>query len=300
MKIIVPLAIILFGSIDMIKAIISSESDSLKKNIISLSKKAVAGVIIFFIPSIISTVLSFVNSEFLMCEDNLNQATINRFKDALILENTNEQNELERLIAERQANESVRLVSTSPVNSSVNTSTVTDGVWFIQQWEGHGEYCDANRTTYRSYDINDGTVTCGYGVTNHLRNLAINNGYTSFPLVVGNCYSVSEIDAVQSLFIGQLYNELDRYLTLYSVSLEQHQKDAMVSVGYQSGGSVMKRCVSSYASGGNIGFWNQIKNRVYGNGNFYPGLKKRRDGEYNLFLTGEYNCGFYNRELVYY
>lgn len=59
-KILVPLALILFGSIDFIKAIVSSDVSAINKSAVSLTKRTVAGIIIFFIPTVISLVLSLI------------------------------------------------------------------------------------------------------------------------------------------------------------------------------------------------------------------------------------------------
>ncbi len=301
-KIIVPISIILFGSIDLIKAIISSDADAMNKSLKALVKRTISGIIIFFLPTLITLVLNLLNSDFSMCDDNLNQETINSLKQGLIQENNAELEKLAKINAERQKNEANLLSGNlNQTNTLIETNGVTKGVWFIQQWEGHGDYCGASQSEFKAYNIGDGTITCGYGVTNHLSSLATNNGYGQyFPMSEGSCYPVNSINSVQSIFIGQLYSQLDNYLGLYNISLEQHQKDALVSIGYQSGSSVMKSCVAAYANGGNEGLWNKIKDRVKGNGKVYPGLYKRRDGEYNLFLTGEYDCGFYNRTLKYY
>lgn len=54
-KIIVPLLIIIFGMIDFTKAILASNDDQIKKSTTSLVKRGIAGVIIFFIPTLINT-----------------------------------------------------------------------------------------------------------------------------------------------------------------------------------------------------------------------------------------------------
>lgn len=61
-KILVPLALMLFGSIDFIKAIVESDPSKIKNSGISLAKRTVAGVIIFFIPTIITLLLSLITS----------------------------------------------------------------------------------------------------------------------------------------------------------------------------------------------------------------------------------------------
>lgn len=52
-KILIPILIIIFGMIDLFKAVIGSKDDEIKKSIRSLMLRAIAGVVIFFIPTII-------------------------------------------------------------------------------------------------------------------------------------------------------------------------------------------------------------------------------------------------------
>lgn len=76
-KILVPLIIIVLGMIDFAKAVISSDDNALKKSTSSLIKRCIAGVIVFFIPSIIMAALGLLeitngieddtNTQFGMC-----------------------------------------------------------------------------------------------------------------------------------------------------------------------------------------------------------------------------------------
>lgn len=61
-KILVPLSLIIFGSIDFIKAMVASDPNKIKDSGISLAKRTLAGIIIFFIPTIISLVLSLITT----------------------------------------------------------------------------------------------------------------------------------------------------------------------------------------------------------------------------------------------
>lgn len=60
-KIIIPVLLILFGMIDLGKAVIASKSDEVKKATSSLAMRAVAAVAIFLIPTIIGIVMGFVS-----------------------------------------------------------------------------------------------------------------------------------------------------------------------------------------------------------------------------------------------
>ena len=60
-KIVIPILIIVFGMIDLGKAVVASKDDEVKKAIKSLAMRAIAGVIIFFVPSLVSTIFKIVD-----------------------------------------------------------------------------------------------------------------------------------------------------------------------------------------------------------------------------------------------
>ena len=59
-KIVIPIIIILFGMIDLGKAVVASKDDEIKKSVKSLVMRAIAGVIIFFIPTLVGAIFSLV------------------------------------------------------------------------------------------------------------------------------------------------------------------------------------------------------------------------------------------------
>ena len=59
-KIVIPIVIIVFGMIDLGKAVVASKDDEIKKSIKSLAFRAVAGIIIFFIPLLVGAIFSLV------------------------------------------------------------------------------------------------------------------------------------------------------------------------------------------------------------------------------------------------
>ena len=61
-KIIIPLIIIVFGIIDFIKAVMSSDDNAIKKAATSLLKRAIAGVAIFFVPTIVTVVFNLIEN----------------------------------------------------------------------------------------------------------------------------------------------------------------------------------------------------------------------------------------------
>ncbi len=59
-KIAIPIVIIVFGMIDLGKAVVASKDDEIKKSVKSLVMRAIAGIIIFFIPTIVGAIFSLV------------------------------------------------------------------------------------------------------------------------------------------------------------------------------------------------------------------------------------------------
>lgn len=73
-KIAIPILIIVFGMIDLGKAVVASKDDEIKKALKQLMLRAVAGVVIFFIPNLVGLIFSMVGSwtevenEYKVCE----------------------------------------------------------------------------------------------------------------------------------------------------------------------------------------------------------------------------------------
>ena len=59
-KIVIPLLLILFGMIDLGKAVVASDKDAIKNATSSLVKRAIAAIVIFFLPTIIAAIFGIV------------------------------------------------------------------------------------------------------------------------------------------------------------------------------------------------------------------------------------------------
>lgn len=59
-KIVIPLLLIIFGMLDLGKAVIASKDDEIKKATKSLVTRAIAAVIIFLLPTIISYIIGLI------------------------------------------------------------------------------------------------------------------------------------------------------------------------------------------------------------------------------------------------
>ena len=61
-QIIVPVLLVIFGSIDFVKAIVASKEDEIKKGQQIFIKRLIAGVLVFFIIAIVKLIVGFVSS----------------------------------------------------------------------------------------------------------------------------------------------------------------------------------------------------------------------------------------------
>lgn len=59
-KIIIPCLLIIYGMFDLGKAVISNKEDEIKKSTKTLLRRAIAAVIIFFIPTIVSVIMGLI------------------------------------------------------------------------------------------------------------------------------------------------------------------------------------------------------------------------------------------------
>lgn len=59
-KIVIPILLIVFGMMDLGKAVVASDDKEIKNATTKLAKRAVAGVVIFFIPALVGFIFSIV------------------------------------------------------------------------------------------------------------------------------------------------------------------------------------------------------------------------------------------------
>lgn len=73
-KIVIPILIIIFGMIDLGKAVVASKDDEIKKAVKSLGMRAIAGIFIFFVPTLVGFVIALaagfndINDDYKTCE----------------------------------------------------------------------------------------------------------------------------------------------------------------------------------------------------------------------------------------
>lgn len=60
---VVPIVLIMLGTIDLVKAVIAGKEDDIKKNQQVLFKRAIAAVIVFLVPLIVTTITGLIGSD---------------------------------------------------------------------------------------------------------------------------------------------------------------------------------------------------------------------------------------------
>lgn len=60
-KIVVPLLLIIWGAMDLGKAVVASKPEEITKAVTGLAKRALAGIVIFFIPTLVGVIFSIVS-----------------------------------------------------------------------------------------------------------------------------------------------------------------------------------------------------------------------------------------------
>jgi len=60
-KIVIPVALIVLGMVDLGKAVISSDDKAISKSVTTLVKRFIAAVVVFFVPTIVSAVFGMLN-----------------------------------------------------------------------------------------------------------------------------------------------------------------------------------------------------------------------------------------------
>ena len=60
-KIAIPIVLIVFGMLDMGKAVTSGKDDEIKKQLMAFMRRAIAAVLVFFVPTIVGMLMNMVN-----------------------------------------------------------------------------------------------------------------------------------------------------------------------------------------------------------------------------------------------
>ncbi len=62
LKIIVPIILVIIGSVDLIKAVMAQKDDEIKKAYSTLLKRVIIGVVIFFLPGLVKMVINLADN----------------------------------------------------------------------------------------------------------------------------------------------------------------------------------------------------------------------------------------------
>lgn len=187
---------------------------------------------------------------------------------------------------------------------------------FLGGWEGtSGASCTINGLSGNTaVDQNDGTLTTGAGVTNHLissvsdyisaNNLGnyfhYNSSNKTYYMNEGDCIPSEVSDELKEVGVREIYAApIESIATELGLELTEYQKDAITSFNYNLGPGHTRELLTAYKEDGYEGLWNKMKVYVKSQGTVLSGLKRRRKGEFALFVTGDYSDqgAFYSRSL---
>ncbi len=210
------------------------------------------------------------------------------------------------------AEEESRLSSNACFSSSGSSNLIS----FLNGWEGDEGTCTVNgKDGYLAADTNDGKITIGHGVTSqdeinadYIKTYIDQNNWgeyfkrTEGPYYVdaGDCVPKEVIDSIQIYAIEERYGKsVDKSIEQSGMDITSFQRDALISFEYNLG-SGATRLLDAYKAGSYEGLWNVMKEYTKSGGRVLDGLKKRRKGEFSLFVTGNYDDAFYDRSLENY
>lgn len=160
---------------------------------------------------------------------------------------------------------------------------------FLEFLEGH---TDIVGDSYLVVNIGDGVRTVGAGVT-----LENNPGYfaahginiNDYP--VGSTIPIATVEQIKVDIVNDMRSDIEAELSRNSITLEQHQLDALVSQRYNIG-NIVGFC-SAYKKYGNTqDLYNNWFFRAVNRGTIFEGgLTRRRNAEWKLFHEGIYDVG---------
>lgn len=158
---------------------------------------------------------------------------------------------------------------------------------FLLSWEGHTEIIG---NEYLVTDIGDGVRSVGPGVTleyNPSRFKSYGIDVNDYP--VGSTISISIVDQIKTDIVNDMRSDIEAELSQNSITLQQHQIDALVSQKYNTG-NIVGFC-SAYKKYGNTQelYNNWFFRATMPGTQFEVGLTRRRNAEWAMFHKGEYN-----------
>lgn len=139
------------------------------------------------------------------------------------------------------------------------------------------------------YTSVDGCLNIGAGVVVKFGNGSIPHPeYVPNP-VAGDIVSEETYLAIRKKVFASFSGAVEAAAAKYGVTLEQHQKDALISFVYNAGPARAEPAIAAYKNGGNDGLWAYMSQIVNSSTGLYlPGLERRRREEFELFTTGDY------------
>ena len=292
-RVMVPVLIIVLGSFDFFKAVMASKDEDMAKLKKQFVTRLTAGIMVFLVPTLISFSLNIIGQS-----EMLDVKIANCFVSA----NPNKIKELENMADIERLKDIVKHeVKPAPSKPFAGTDFERSLLDYVGGWEGGLYYCD--KTTKKEYIVRQdsgdrpGVYTVGPGVTNSLTTTAQKLGFHQyFPMQVGDCIPVGVVERVKLEYLRGVESTVNKELVNYGVKdWTPNEKIAMISFTYNLGPSRLPAVVKAYSSGGPSQMWSVLKKYINANGRPLEGLVKRRDDEYDVFVTGQLKDTFYSK-----
>lgn len=177
---------------------------------------------------------------------------------------------------------------TVPSTSGSNTTTGEDNyIEMLRSWEGAKMSDDGKYLVYS--DDGAGILTVGHGVTLinnpkkfEARGIDINN------VKAGDSLDVSLVNEIEEEIIAEKNEEIENILKNNNITLEKHQKEALLIRYYNTG--TLAGFADKYKEYGNTEalYDNYMNSPVTADGKYLEGLARRRKAEFDLFNKNIY------------
>ncbi len=169
--------------------------------------------------------------------------------------------------------------------SSLSESFVA---WFDANFEGTTG-TDETGTKYLVKDVGDGKRTAGPGITlDAQKNKFAERGIDVDNYPAGSYISKEAVDSIKAQVLEEAFSSIETTLSSAGLTLEKEKIEALVVFKYNVGN--IKGFADAYKTYGDTQalFDNYFGKYVHVNGEYWPGLMKRRQKEWELFHNHVY------------
>lgn len=159
--------------------------------------------------------------------------------------------------------------------------------WYLTEEDNTGNTC------LRPYDVGDGVITFGPGITYDTEQLgisAINNEYNTDYTLEDNCINVEYLFDFQKIILKEYEVNVSKFSFKYNLHLSQNEFDALVILDYNSPNFLKDQDVIDMLS--NEPTKSQYIDAI---NNYYQKLESYYDNQNTTEKNDGYGVGWYNR-----